>query len=85
MHNISNFEVDRLDVRYKEETEAHQNWMAKKWKNVDWSQIPSYLVLMVQAGGGDVILYGIFFGHTLNSLIPNIQDFKPHRQSERCC
>lgn len=48
-------------------------------------QIPSYLVLMVQAGGGDVILYGIFFGHTLNSLIPNIQDFKSHRQSERCC
>ncbi len=50
-------------------TQAQQNWTIEDWKNVAWSD-PSCLVSMVQAGGGGVMVWGIFSWHTLGPLVP---------------
>uniref|UniRef100_A0AAY5KDC6 Transposase Tc1-like domain-containing protein n=1 Tax=Esox lucius TaxID=8010 RepID=A0AAY5KDC6_ESOLU len=59
---------------------AHQNWTVEDWKNVAWSRVriwrkqnenmdPSCLVTTVQAGGGGVMVWGMFSWHTLGPLV----------------
>uniref|UniRef100_A0AAY5L012 Transposase Tc1-like domain-containing protein n=1 Tax=Esox lucius TaxID=8010 RepID=A0AAY5L012_ESOLU len=66
--------------------QAHRNWTVKDWKNVVWSDEsvetfriwckqnenmdPSCLVTTVQAGGGGVMVWGMFSWHTLGPLVP---------------
>ncbi len=64
--------------------QAHQNWTIEDWENVAWSDEsrflehsagrvsmdPSCLVSIIQAGGGGVMVWGIFSWHTLGPLVP---------------
>ncbi len=67
-------------------TQDHQNWTIEDWKNIAWSDgsdgrvriwrkehesmDASCLVSAVQAGGGGVMVWGIFSWHTFGPLVP---------------
>ncbi len=76
---------DKNRKRRLQFTQARQNWTIEDWKNVAWSDEsgrvriwrkehesmdPSCLVSMVQTGGGGVMVWGIFYWHTLDPLVP---------------
>ncbi len=48
----------------------HSDGWVRIWRKEHESMDPSYLVLTVQAGGGGVMLWGIFSWHTLGPLVP---------------
>ncbi len=55
------------------------------WHKVDESMDPSCLVSTVQAGGGGVMVWGIFSWHALDPFSTNWASFKLHRLPEYCC
>ncbi len=60
----------------------HSDGWVRIWRKEHESMDPSCLVSAVQAGGGGVMVWGIYFWHTLGPLVPT-----EHRHSlpEYCC
>ncbi len=60
----------------------HSDGWVRIWRKEHESMDPSCLVSTVQAGGGDVMVWGIYSWHTLGPLVPI-----EHRHSlpEDCC
>ncbi len=49
----------------------HSDGRVQIWRKEHESMAPSCLVSTVQADGGGVVVWGIFYWHTLGPLIPN--------------
>ncbi len=64
----------------------HSDGWVRIWRKEHGSMDPSCLVSMVQAGGGGVMVWGIFSWHNLGPLVPiNWASFKRHSLPEYCC
>ncbi len=59
----------------------HSDGRVRIWRKGHESMDPSCLVSMVQAGGGGVMVWGIF----LDTLCTNWASFKRHSLPEYCC
>ncbi len=63
----------------------HSDSRVRIWRKEHESMDPSCLVSTVQAGGGDVMVWGIYSWHTLGPLCTNWASFKPYSLPEYCC
>ncbi len=64
---------DWKNVAWSEESRfllRHSDGRVRIWRKEHESMDPSCLVSMVQAGGGGLMVWGIFYWHTLDPLVP---------------
>ncbi len=79
---------DWKNVAWSDESQfllRHSDGRVRIWRKEHESMDPSCLVSMVLAGGGGVMVWGIFSWHTLGPLSTNWASFKRHRLPEYCC
>ncbi len=63
----------------------HSDGRFRIWHKEHESMDPPFLVSMVQAGGGGVMVWGIFSWHTLSPLVPIEHRLIRHSLPEYCC
>ncbi len=80
--------VDWKNIAWSDESRFllwHSDGRVRIWRKEHESMDPSCLVSTVQAGGGGVMMWGIFSWNTLGPFITNWASFIRHSLPEYCC
>ncbi len=79
---------DWKNVDWSDESQSllrYSDGRVRIWRKEDESIDSSCLVSAVQAGGGGVMVWGIYYWHTLHPLVQIWASFKCHSLPEYCC